>query len=64
MSTMFKLNVINKMPSTYVYLIGFYNLWDGRLGHVHYNKIRCMENLGLITYLGNVISEKCNICNK
>lgn len=63
-SRMFKFNVINEMPSTSAYLIESCNLWHGRLGHVHYNKIRHIENLELITNLDNAISDKCITCSK
>lgn len=61
---MFKLNIINGMPSTSAYLIESCNLWHDRLGHFHYNKIKHMANIELITNLNNGISDKCITCSK
>lgn len=63
-SRMFKLNVINEMSSTSAYLMESCDLWHSRLGHVHYNKVKHMSNLGLINNLADLNNEKCIVCNK
>lgn len=63
-SRMFKLNVINEMSSTSTCLIKSCELWHSRLGHIHYNKVKHMSNLGLIHNLANTNNEKCIVCIK
>lgn len=56
---MFKLNIINEMPSTLAYLIESCKLWHGRLGNVHYNNVKHMAKLRLFNNRANTYNEKC-----
>lgn len=51
---MFKLNIINKIPSFFAYVSQASNLWHGKLEHVSYKRIKCMIKLGLISNLDDL----------